>query len=59
MTGDEKMADKHSKGTHNPSQSSTQRWDNEGGAIKGVHAKRPRVPSQQFRKKKPQKRSKR
>jgi hypothetical protein len=46
MTGDGKMADKHPKGTHNPSQSSTQRWDNEGGAIKGVHAKRPRNPNQ-------------
>jgi hypothetical protein len=46
MTGDGKMADKHPKGTHNPSQSSTQRWDNEGGAIKGVRAKRPRDPSQ-------------
>jgi hypothetical protein len=51
MTGDEKMADKHPKGTHNPSESSTQRWDNEGGAIKGVRAKGPRVPSQQSRKK--------
>jgi hypothetical protein len=51
MTGDEKMDDKHPKGTHNPSESSTQRWDNEGGAIKGVRAKGPRVPSQQSRKK--------
>src|SRR2546430_16503108 len=40
------MADKHPKGTHNPSQGSTQRWDNEGGAIKGVRAKRPRDFSQ-------------
>ena len=59
MTGDGKMADKHPKGTHNPSQSSTQRWDNEGGAIKGVHAKGPRVTSQQSRKKKAQRRGKR
>jgi hypothetical protein len=39
------MADKHPEGTHNPSQSTTQRWENEGGAIKGVHAKRPRDPN--------------
>jgi len=39
------MADKHPKGQHNPSQKSLQRWDNEGGAIKGVRAKRPRDPS--------------
>ena len=51
------MVDKHPKGTHNPSQSSTQRWDNEGGAIKGVRAKGPRVPSQQSRKKMRSKRS--
>ena len=38
------MADKHPKGQHNPSQKSLQRWDNEGGAIKGVRAKRPRDP---------------
>jgi hypothetical protein len=44
MTGDEKMTDKHPKGTHNPSESSTQRWDNEGGAIKGVRAKGPPRP---------------
>jgi hypothetical protein len=30
--------------THNPSAGSTQRWDNEGGAIKGVRA-RPRDPA--------------
>ena len=36
------MVDKRPKGIHNPSQRSTQRWDNEGGAIKGVRAKRPR-----------------
>jgi hypothetical protein len=40
------MADKHPKGTHNPSQASLQRWENEGGAIKGVRAKRPRDPNQ-------------
>jgi hypothetical protein len=40
------MTDKRSKGTHNPSQRSTQRWENEGGAPKGERAKRPRVPSQ-------------
>ena len=40
------MADKRPKGQHNPSQKSLQRWDNEGGAIKGVHAKRPRHPNQ-------------
>jgi hypothetical protein len=40
------MAEKHPKGTHNPSQRSTQRWENEGGAIKGVRAKRPRDPAQ-------------
>jgi hypothetical protein len=36
------MVDKRPKGIHHPSQRSTQRWDNEGGAIKGVRAKRPR-----------------
>jgi hypothetical protein len=40
------MADKRSKGQHNPSQKSPQRWDNEGGDIKGVHAKCPRHPNQ-------------
>jgi hypothetical protein len=40
------VADKHPKGQHNPSQKSLQRWDNEGGAIKGVRAKQPRDPSQ-------------
>ena len=40
------MAHKHSKGTRNPSESSLQRWDNEGGAIKGVRPKRPRHPNQ-------------
>jgi hypothetical protein len=40
------MADKRPKGTHTPSQRSIQRWDNEGGAIKGVRAKRPRDPAQ-------------
>jgi hypothetical protein len=39
------MADKRPKG-HNPSEKSLQRWDNEGGAIKGVRAKRPRDPNQ-------------
>jgi hypothetical protein len=40
------MADKRPKDTHNPSQRSTQRWENEGGAIKGVRAKRPHVRTQ-------------
>jgi hypothetical protein len=41
------MADKRPKGTHNPSQRSIQRWENEGGAAtKDVRAKRPRVPGQ-------------
>ena len=40
------MAHKHSKGTRNPSESSLQRWDNEGGALKGVRAKHPRDPNQ-------------
>jgi hypothetical protein len=39
------MVDNRPQGTHNPSQSATQRWENEGGAIKGVHAKRPRDPN--------------
>ncbi len=34
------MMDKRPKGTHNPSQRSTQRWDNEGGAINNVRDKR-------------------
>jgi hypothetical protein len=40
------MADKRSKGTHNPSPSSLRRWDNEGGAPVGGRAKRPRDPAQ-------------
>lgn len=40
------MPDKHPKATHNPSEKSLQRWDNEGGAIKGARAKRPRDPAQ-------------
>jgi hypothetical protein len=40
------MAHQHSKGTRNPSESSLQWWDNEGGAIKGVRAKRPRDAKQ-------------
>jgi hypothetical protein len=40
------MVDKRPKGKHNPSQRSTQRWENEGGAIKGVRTKRPRDPAQ-------------
>jgi hypothetical protein len=40
------MAHKHPKGTHYPSEGSLQRWDNEGGAIKGVRAKRPRDAKQ-------------
>ena len=39
------MADKHPK-SHNPSQKSLQRWNNEGGAPKGGRAKRPRDFSQ-------------
>jgi hypothetical protein len=39
------MAGKRSKGTHNPRQGSIQRWENEGGAIKGKLAKRPRASS--------------
>ena len=40
------MLHKHTKTTHNPSQRSTQRWDNEGGAIKNVRAKRTPDPAQ-------------
>jgi hypothetical protein len=40
------MADKRPKGRHNPSQRSTQRWENEGGAIKGVRTKRAPEPAQ-------------
>jgi hypothetical protein len=40
------MMDKRPKATHNPSQRSTQRWDNEGGAIKNARAKRPSDPAQ-------------
>jgi hypothetical protein len=40
------MAHNHPKGTHYPSEGSLQRWDNEGGAIKGVRAKRPRDAKQ-------------
>jgi hypothetical protein len=40
------MPNKRPKGTHNPSQKSLQRWDNEGGAPKGGRAKRPRDPAQ-------------
>jgi hypothetical protein len=35
------MVDKRPKGKHDPSQRSTQRWENEGGAIRGVRTKRP------------------
>jgi hypothetical protein len=35
------MADKRPTLTHNPSQRSIQRWENEGGATKDVRAKRP------------------
>jgi len=35
------MVGKHSKGSHNPSQKSLQRWDNEGGAPKGGRPERP------------------
>jgi hypothetical protein len=40
------MPDKHPKGSHNPSQKSLQRWDNEGGAPKGGLLKHPRDPAQ-------------
>jgi len=38
------MAGKHTKGTHNPSQKSLARWDDEGGAPSGGRSrlKRPR-----------------
>jgi hypothetical protein len=36
------MVDKRTKGRHDPSQRSTQRWENEGGAMKGVRTKRAR-----------------
>jgi hypothetical protein len=39
------MADKRPEGTHNPRQRSIQRWENEGGAIKGKPTKHPRVSS--------------
>src|ERR1700731_1909681 len=39
------MDEKRPKGTHNPSQNSLQRWENEGGALKG-RRKRPRDFSQ-------------
>lgn len=39
------MVDKRRNGTHNPSQRSTQRWENEGGAVKGVRTKPPRNPA--------------
>ena len=37
---------KRPTGTHNPSASSLRRWDNEGGAPVGGHAKRPRDPKE-------------
>jgi len=37
------MVGKHPKGSHNPSQKSLQRWDNEGGAPKGGRPERPQV----------------
>jgi hypothetical protein len=40
------MIDKSLKATHNPSQRSTQRWDNEGGATIDVRAERPSDPAQ-------------
>ena len=33
---------KQSEGTHNPSQSSLRRWDNDGGAPAGGRTKRPK-----------------
>ena len=33
----------HPKGSHNPSQKSLQRWDNEGGAPKGGRLERPQL----------------
>jgi hypothetical protein len=40
------MPDKRPKGSHDPSQKSLQRWNNEGGAPKGGRLKRPRDPAQ-------------
>jgi hypothetical protein len=40
------MLDKRPKATHSPCQRSTQRWDNEGGAVKNVRAKRASDPVQ-------------
>lgn len=40
------MADKRPRGTHNPSQRSTQRWENEGGATKDARAGRASVRRQ-------------
>jgi hypothetical protein len=40
------MIDKCPKGLHDPSQRSTQRWENEGGAIKRRRTKRPRLSDQ-------------
>ena len=37
---------KRPQGAHNPSEKSLQRWDTEGGAPKGGHAKRARNPAQ-------------
>jgi hypothetical protein len=40
------MPDKRPKGSHDPSQKSLQRWNNEGGAPKSGRLKRPRDPAQ-------------
>jgi hypothetical protein len=40
------MMVKRPQGKDEPSQRSVQRWENEGGAAKGVRAKRPRLSAQ-------------
>jgi hypothetical protein len=45
------MMDKRPKGRHDPSQRSTQRWENEGGAMKGVRTKRRRDAAQRKKQK--------
>ena len=45
--GTRTMPDKHPKGSHNPSQKSLQRWDNEGGAPKGAQTSSRSRPARQ------------
>jgi hypothetical protein len=40
------MTDKRLKGTHIAGTRSIQRWENEGGAVKGRSGKRQSIPSQ-------------